>query len=417
MIRFIRLLIASTFLFSTITFAQTQGIHLSWNSNKIDVTTNTMAITWWGNKLNEGIVKYGTDNRLSHTQKAINRFSDKGKVNIYKTTLTHLNPNTIYYYQCGSVGEGWSNVYKFKTAPVAGSKDKIVVGVWGDTQDNDFNTRFEQTDTIVQQLKRYPIQFTIHMGDIVNSGSAANKWKGLFSITQPINAIAPFMPIPGNHDVNNNKADTGFQKPFPVYYEFMNLPGSTINYSFNYGNTHFVAINSGQGEKDAEVAANFAYAKDSPEYRWLEADLSKARKDKNIIWVILYLHHPLYSFGWSQVEGWHERLTPLLDKYQVDLCLAGHRHVYERHKAIRDNQALPQKDDHIYQNPAGTVYITNGSAGGQPTGLGGSDMPSMIYTSRVKMYNYAIMTIEGNTIQYDVYNNHGVKIDYFKLIK
>ena len=415
--RFVWLLIVTALFQSTISFAQTQGIHLSWNSNKKDATTNTMAITWWGNKLNEGMVKYGMDKRLSLTQKANSHYSDKGKVNIFKTTLTHLKPNTIYFYQCGSVEEGWSNTYTFKTAPVLGSKDKFVVGVWGDTQDNELNTHFEQTDTIVQQLQRYPILFTLHMGDIVNAGPAVGKWKSLFKITQPINAIAPFLPVPGNHDVNNNKDDTGFQKPFPVFYEFENLPGNNINYSFNYGNTHFVAINSGQGEKDAEVTSNFAYAKGSPEYLWLEADLSKARKDKNITWVILFMHHPLYSFGWSQVAGWHERLTPLLDKYHVDLCLAGHRHVYERHKAIPNNQPLPQSDDHIYQRPAGTVYITNGSAGGQPTGLGGSDMPSMIFTSTVKMYNYAIMTIEGNSIRYDVYNNHGEKIDYFKLIK
>ena len=44
-------------------------------------------------------------------------------------------------------------------------------------------------------------------------------------------------------------------------------------------------------------------------------------------------------------------------------------------------------------------------------------MPSIIYTSPVKMYNYAVMTIEGNTIVYEVYNKEGEKIDYFKLIK
>jgi hypothetical protein len=97
--------------------------------------------------------------------------------------------------------------------------------------------------------------------------------------------------------------------------------------------------------------------------------------------------------------------------------LAGHRHVYERHRAIRDNNVIAQTDNHVYQKPAGTVYITNGTAGGSPQGLGGSDMPSMIFTNPVKMYNYAIMAIEGNTITYDVYNEKGEKIDYFKLIK
>ncbi|MEJ7829980.1 MAG: metallophosphoesterase [Segetibacter sp.] len=169
--------------------------------------------------------------------------------------------------------------------------------------------------------------------------------------------------------------------------------------------------------KGAETSGNFTYAPGSPEYRWLEDDLSKARKDKKITWIILYMHHPLYSFGWSHVLGWQKRITPLVDKYKVDLCLAGHRHVYERHKPIRDNQVIPQQDNHLYQKPAGTVYITNGTAGGSPQGPGGSEMLSMIFTSPVKMYNYAIMAIEGNTLTYDVYNEKGEKIDYFKLIK
>jgi 3',5'-cyclic AMP phosphodiesterase CpdA len=254
------------------------------------------------------------------------------------------------------------------------------------------------------------------MGDIVDNGSFASKWKGLFSTTQPVNANAPFMPVTGNHDVGNDAKQEGYQKPFPVFYDFLNLPANNIDYSYNYGNTHFVAISSGHA-KGAEAAGDFTYAPGSPEYRWLEADLLKARSDKNITWIVLYMHHPLYAFGWSHVKGWQNRITPLVDKYSVDLCLAGHRHVYERHRAIRNNEILPQQDDHIYQKPSGTVYITNGTSGGSPQGIGGSNMPSMIFTNKVKEYNYAIMAVEGNSISYDVYNQNGQKIDYFKLVK
>ncbi len=55
--------------------------------------------------------------------------------------------------------------------------------------------------------------------------------------------------------------------------------------------------------------------------------------------------------------------------------------------------------------------------GGAPQGLGGDNMQSMIFTSHIKMYNYAIMSIERNKITYDVYNQAGEKIDYFEIIK
>jgi predicted phosphodiesterase len=375
-----------------------------------------MAFTWTAQTSGKGIVKYGTDSTLALTAIGRSSYSDSAKLYVYKVNVRKLKAGTRYYYKCWSTDDGWSAVYHFQTAPKRGSTERFVVGVWGDTQDNEFNTRFEKTDTIVKQLIKFPIQFTIHMGDIVENGSQVKRWLGLFNVTQPVNAQAPFMPVTGNHDVNNDTADVNFQKPFPVFYQFQNLPGNNIDYSFDYGNTHFVAISSGHA-KGAEVQGNWRYSKNSSEYKWLDQDLAKARKDKNITWIILYMHHPIYSFGWSHVQGWQENLTPLVDKYKIDLCLAGHRHVYERHKAIRRNIPAAQTNTHQYIHPEGTVYITNGTAGGSPQGIGGAQMPSMVYTSSVREYNYAIMTITGRTIRYDVYNQTGDMIDYFLLKK
>jgi acid phosphatase type 7 len=399
-------------------FAQPQNIHLSWNSTKKDATSNSMTITWSTDAQNKGTVKYATDKKLRLTQSTSGKYSADAGIYVYTATLNDLKPSTTYYYQCGSDQDGWSAVYTFRTAPRPGRQDKFVVGVWGDTQDNEFNTQFEKTAAIVEQMRKYPLQFTIHMGDIVNTGSVIPSWQRLFQTTQPLNAIAPFMPVPGNHDVDNKLAAPGFQQPFPVFYDLFNLPGEDTDYSFNYGNTHFVALNSGHAKGVEEAGqTNWRYAKGSPEYRWLETDLARARQDKSITWIIVYMHHPLYSYGWSHVKGWQARITPLLDHYKVDLALAGHRHVYERHKAIRDGQAIPMTDPHIYHKPAGTVYITNGTAGGSPQGLGGSDMPSMAFTSGAKMYNFSIMTIEGNKILFEVYNEENKMIDHFRLSK
>ncbi|HUP12753.1 MAG TPA: metallophosphoesterase family protein, partial [Niastella sp.] len=372
-----------TIAFALPVFSQPQQIHLSWNSTKKDATENTMAITWADTNLVKGVISYRTHAGPRKTVAASSKYSESIKMYVYKAALTGLKANTSYTYKCGSDKGSWSQVYSFKTGPVFGSKGKFVVGVWGDTQDNEFNEQFQKSAIIVDQLQKHPIQFSIHMGDIVDNGSFGAKWKGLYSTTQPVNANAPFMPVTGNHDVDNDSTHPGYQKPFPVFYEVNNLPGNQIDYSYNYGNTHFVAISSGHA-KGAEAAGDFTYAPGSPEYQWLEADLSKARSDKNVNWIILYMHHPLYSFGWSHVTGWQNRITPLVDKYKVDLCLAGHRHVYERHRAIRNNEVQAQQDDHLYNKPAGTVYITNGTAGGSPQGLGGKDMPSMIFTNTVK---------------------------------
>jgi len=393
---------------------QVEGIHLSWHGG--DATTGSMAITWSQKELTTGIVKYGVDGKLLQTQRAEVMFSAAMSTHIYKAVLTGLAAGSRYSYRCGSEEKGWSEQYSFKTAPKTGKATTFVVGVWGDTQDNEFNTTFEKSDGIVGHMLNYPIDFTIHMGDIVNNGSQAASWKRFFEITQPINAVSPFMPVTGNHDVINDAEDTCFQKPFPVFHDLFNLPGNNINYSFDYGNAHFIAINSGFA-KEAEKLGRVLFQEGSAEYRWLDEDLRQARRNRKIRWIILYTHYPFYSYGWSNVPAWRDRITPLLDKYEVDLCLAGHRHVYERHAAIRANRVLHAEDDRSYMNPAGTVYITNGTAGGSPQGVGGYDLPSMIFTPRERMYNFAIMSIDGNVLRYAVYNDRNEVIDSFEIVK
>jgi acid phosphatase type 7 len=398
-------------------FTQPKGIHLSWNGNKKVNTSNTMAITWMNDKVAEGDVLYGTDSlHLYKKVRAAAKYVAELSTHINKVTLRKLSPATYYYYKLGSDENGWSLIYKFKTGPKQGDQSKIIVGLWSDTQNNGGNFNFEQTDTIVKQLSKNVLYFTIHNGDIVENGSIAKNWKGYFDVAQPINGNYPLMSVTGNHDVVNDTASAIFQKPTPIFYELMNLPNNQLNYSYDYGNVHFIAINSGWAEGAAK-AGKVLFEKNSQEYKWLEKDLKKATKNKNINWIILYSHYPVYSFGFSHIPTWQRHIKPLVDKYEVDLYLAGHRHVYERHKAIRGGEIFAPEDEHVYNRPKGTVYITNGSCGGNLTGTGGQNQPEMIFTPTEKIYTYAVMTIEGKQLHYDVYDKDGNKIDYFSIIK
>src|SRR5690606_745780 len=160
------------------------------------------------------------------------------------------------------------------------------------------------------------------------------------------------------------------QRPFPIYYELSNLPKDHVNYSFDYGNTHFVAINSGYAQL-AQKLGKLLYSKSSDDYKWLEKDLKKASKNKHIKWIVVYCHYPVFSFGVSNVLEWQSQIQHLLDKYEVDLVLSGHRHVYERHASIKGDQIIHPQDQQNYDSSNGTVYITNGSAGGSLQGVGG----------------------------------------------
>jgi predicted phosphodiesterase len=410
----------STLIFFLLLFVQTfsaaaqpEGIHLSWNGN----TSSSMAITWVNAVSGKEGVMYGKDSlHLDKTAPGLKTHVAEQSFYVNKAVLQKLNSDTYYYYKVGSNETGWSMIYRFRTSPRAGTGNKIVVGVWSDTQNNTGNLKFERTDSIVKQLRKEEYSFTIHNGDLVENGSVVKSWSDLFNVTQPVNARSPLMSVTGNHDVNNDSTSSGFQKPFPVFYEVMNLPGNQLNYSFDYGNAHFIAINSGWAEGAAKVG-KVLFERNSEEYKWLEKDLKKARKNKRIRWIILYSHYPVYSYGFSHIPAWQSHLKPLVDKYKVDIYLAGHRHVYERHKAIRGSDVFEMTDVHAYNKPEGTVYITNGSCGGNLTGPGGYNLPTMVFTPKEKIFTYSLMTIEGDRLFYEAFNMQGERIDYFTINK
>ena len=403
----------------SVVYGQSGNIHLSWGGTNGADPQHTMAITWNSVSKNAGVVSYGTDSSgLDHRKlgKKIKVTSDAGKSFNFKAELTGLKPGTRYYYQCGGGKDKSSPVYSFLTAPLEGATGKFVIGVWGDSQNNAGNLAFEQTLVIVNRLAKHPIELSIHMGDIVENGSVANSWFNFLRIAEPVTAKAPFMPAMGNHDVVNKSSDPHFQKPFRIFYDSFNLPKDQLNYSYDYGNIHFVVVNSGFAQGAAKVGS-VLLDKNSATYKWLEQDLAAAKGNKNITWTIFYAHYPVHSFGVSHIPEWQNNLAPLLDKYGVDLCLTGHRHVYERHKAIQFDAADEQKDTHVYDHPKGTVFITNGSSGGSLQGIGGSKMSSMVYTADKKVYTYAIMTVERDRLLYDVYDQNDERIDFFSILK
>ncbi len=385
--------------------AQPCQVHLSWSGNKVK-TYSSMTVSWVSDSLQaDQFVVYGTTASDYLSAKAEKTIAN-GR-SFQKVFLKNLQPSTTYIYRCGSDETGWSEYYTFTTAPPPGTTKTFKVGVWGDTQNNEFNEQFEKTTQIVGQMIHVKPNFILHMGDIVNNGSITPDWLNFLKVAQPLTAFAPMMPTLGNHDIENLPGEN-FQKPFSSFYQLFSLPLDGLDYSFDYGNTHFVCIFSGLA-KAASESGLLRYSPDSKEYKWLEKDLSKARSNKRIDWIVAYTHYPLYSFGWSNVQQWKEALSPLLEKYKVDLCLSGHRHVYERHFPLK--AGLPALEG------KGTVYITNGTAGGSPQGLGGKEMPTMAFTSAEKMYNYSTMTIEGKKLLYEVFDQNSKKLDELILIK
>ena len=148
-------------------------------------------------------------------------------------------------------------------------------------------------------------------------------------------------PALGNHDWHVDP-DLNFRAEWY-------LPGNEHYYSFDRGNTHFIALDTRDG--DIYDAAN--------QVAWLRADL-EAHRDAT--WTIAYYHHPGYTCTYKDYnDAVIATLHPVLDEFAVDVVFMGHAHTYERLYPIRNGQVVAREQEPNYQDPAGTVYVVTGA--------------------------------------------------------
>ena len=165
----------------------------------------------------------------------------------------------------------------------------------------------------------------------------------------------PVWPVPGNHEfgVSDSPTQSG------PYYDSFTLPkageaggvpsGTEAYYSFDWGNVHFIALDSHDSDRSAPAnpATNVCPpGQGGAMYQWLCADLAATEQD----FIIAFWHHPPYTKGshdsdnaidsTGRMQEMRERFLPVMDAYGVDLVLSGHSHSYERSLLLHDHYGV-----------------------------------------------------------------------------
>jgi hypothetical protein len=228
---------------------------------------------------------------------------------LHEVTLKGLEAETVYHYQVLSGGVK-SAASTFKTGVKKDSPFSFAV--YGDNKNGPFNHE-KNADLILSQNPH----FVIHNGDLVNNGNVYKQWEKLFftPARKMMNQV-PLFPTLGNHENHARH-----------YYDFFSLPNNERWYSFDYGNAHFVVLDSDIREKEKEVW--------DEQLSWLSEDLEKnGAKGQAAVWTIVNFHHTIFTAGGNYYDDGRifrkNLLHPLFEKYGVDLVLVGHDHNYER---------------------------------------------------------------------------------------
>lgn len=247
-------------------------------------------------------------------------------------------------------------------------------------------------------------------------------WDVYFGLIEASAATTPWMFATGNHDM---------EAAYPIHgygghLARLDFPGNGPSgcpsvYSFVYGNVAVLSLDA--NDVSYEITANTGYSHGA-QNSWTQRTLAAHRANPAVDFIVCFFHHCAYSTTGAHASdgGVRAAWTALFDRYQVDLVLQGHNHVFERTDPIRADAPTRVAGDNaiVYPETDGTVYYTVGS-GGRPRydfqpgeqesyrgheladtfvpnsyvwNSHGAEQPEAVAWSRVRFRNYAFIRVD-----------------------
>jgi len=300
-----------------------------------NLTTTSVVVAWRTDVPASSVIYYDSVPAQNYTQYRFVVAADSLTTK-HALTLTDLSHDTTYYYCVKSDEVILASGESFHTAKTT-SNPKFAFGAISDI------SWIPKAVELAKSMDEAGVDLIIHCGDVVHERGEAKWWNRVFF--EPFGEIlkrAPFYVALGNHDLLTNSG-----QPFldALYLPTNNLEGTERYYSFDYANAHFICL-----DVAGDVLADFGPG--SAQYNWLVNDLENTKQ----FWKFAFFHFPPYTSGkkyYGKYLDVREALSPLFEKYGVDIVFNGHEDLYER--------TLPMRD--YYEDSKGVIYIIV-SAGG-----------------------------------------------------
>lgn len=393
-------------------------------------TPDSVVVRWRTDVATDSRVAYGTA-PTSLTQTA----AAGALTTEHEITLFGLTADTTYYYSVGSSSQtlaGGDSDHSFVTPPTAGTAKATRVWVLGDSGTANADARAVR-DAYDAFNGAGRTDLWLMLGDNAYDSGTDTEYQAAVFDTYPAHLRREVLwPTLGNHDAAS--ADSATQSG--VYYDIFTLPtlgeaggvpsATEAYYSFDYGNVHFLCLDSQESSR----------APGSAMLTWLADDLAASDAE----WRIAFWHHPPYSKGShnsdteSELIEMRQNVLPILESYGVDLVLTGHSHSYERSilldghhglsTSLTGNMIIDGGDgradgDGAYAklvSPAangGAVYVVAGSSG--QISAAALNHPAM-YISLLSLGSL-VLDIDGSTLNAHFVDGAGAVADYFTISK
>ena len=321
------------------------------------VTSSSIIVAWETERDSPGEVAYGVTGEYGSV------VTDTEVGARHAVTITGLAPYTVHHYRVQSGGAPLSGDETFRTA--AGPGQPFTFAVFGDTR-----TQHEIHRAVVERIGAQQPDFVLHTGDLVTHGESLPEWENFFAIERDLMARAPLFPMPGNHELNSSH-----------YFDLFYLPGNEHWYTFDYGDVRFVCL---------QVDGLTPFGPQSEQYAWLEATLAINTQP----WLFVAFHVPPYGSVQDVLEEDVRRaLTPLFERYGVDIVFNGHNHNYERNEVN------------------GITYVVTGGGG---AGLYAMQEQEPTQAAFALAHHFVLLQVDGRRLEATAISIDGTMLDSFE---
>lgn len=271
---------------------------------------------------------------------------------VYHVKLTNLTPGDTFSYRVSKAGK--------LTFTAEGRAPKSETQPYRFVVNGDIGAGTTDAKLLAKQSFLSQPDLVVIPGDIIYENGRVSEYDDkfwpIYNADQtsdegaPLMRSIPYIGAPGNHDVDNRSLD---QFPDGLAYFFfwrqpLNGPAgkegdafvptmtatpehrkafmaaageaypNAVNYSFNYGNAHWMVI-------DSDPYVDWT---DSSLCAWVKKDLATAR---NATWRFVIFHHPPFNSAREHYEQQQTRLlSPIFEAGKVDVVFSGHVHNYQR---------------------------------------------------------------------------------------
>ncbi|MEO1257397.1 MAG: metallophosphoesterase family protein [Bacteroidota bacterium] len=302
-----------------------------------DATPNSIYILWETDSISESIVEWGLTDTLGNVTSgtAQNSFGD---AMIHEVKLENLERFTKYFYRV-KTGNALSEIYNFKTPPIASDQEPFRIIAMSDMQrDGSFPDKFHEIvhDGIIDYLGSEfggelidNLALVMIPGDLVVTGTTYSQWEEhFFDPSHDLFNHVPVYPVLGNHEQNST-----------YYFQYFKMPeNGTTGFEEHwwykdYGNVRIIGLDS-NGPFDNQEQLD-----------WLEMALEMTCSSDSIDFVFAQLHHPHKSELWTPGESdYTGDVIERLEQFSTDcdkpsIHFFGHTHGYSRGNS-RDHKHL-----------------------------------------------------------------------------